>query len=241
MNLHVEYICALTSLYGHVSPDRICDVYNQHHEEQLEYSEIEFYLTNPDQQIENRYLYIKQGKFLEEFLYLFEEKYEELMDKQKDKPHYVPEKEELLNYADLHYWEEPAEYKELEDYIHTHFFPNDGATGRKLTTEIFDHIQMGDVDSALRLFEDYEIIFDGKKESDPVLYIMQRLSNNTRMQANNGHTPIEISKIMGNPTYTLPIKLPKNGGDCHCGSGKKYKDCHLESDERIKRLNDYRS
>jgi len=241
MNLHVEYICALTNLYGHVSPARVCDTYNQHHDEPSELSDIEFYLTNPGQQIENRYLYIKHGKFLEENLYLFEEKYKELMDKQEGKPHYIPEKEALLKYSDLYYWEKPAEYKELEDYIHANFFPDDQASCQKLTDEIFDHIQRGNANNALRLFKSYEIIFEEEKDSDPVLYIMQRLSNNTRMQANNGHTPIELSKITGKPMYTLPITLPGDNENCHCGSGKKYKDCHFESDKKIKRLNDYRS
>jgi len=240
MNLHIEYICALTNLYGHVSPDRVCDTYNQHHDEQSELQEIEFYLTNPGQQIENRYLYIKQGKFLEEDLYLFEEKYEALMDKQEGKPHYIPEKEALLKYSDLYYWEKPAEYDELENYIHANFFPDDQAAGQKLTADIFDHIQRGNARDALRLFKSYEIIFEEEKDSDPVLYIIQRLSNNTRMQANNGYTPLELSEIMGHPAYILPVKLPKNGEECHCGSGKKYKDCHFESDENIKRLKDYR-
>jgi len=240
MDLHIEYICALTNLYGHVSPKRVCAVYNQQNDVQLELADVEAYLKNPKQQIENRYVYIRGEEFLEERLYLLEEKYEKLVAKQKGKPYYVPKKEELLKYAELNYWEKPAEYAELEVHIQTNFFPDQAATGRHLTTEIFEHIKRDNVDDALQLFNHYEIIFEDKKESDAVLYIIQRLNNNTRMKANNGHTPIELSKITGNPTYTLPVILPKDDEDCHCGSGKKYKNCHSESDKKIKRLKDYR-
>lgn len=32
----------------------------------------------------------------------------------------------------------------------------------------------------------------------------------------------------------MPITLGRND-DCHCGSGKKYKKCHLEKDENVDR------
>lgn len=241
MDLHIEYICALTNLYGHVSPEQVCDIYNRQNEGLLKLSEVELYLKNPNQQIENRYIYIYRDKFMDENLYLFEERYQELISKQKDKPYYIPDKEELLKYAELTYWEKPAEYEELEAYIQMNYYPDDERMSKNLANEIFDHIQMGNIEEAMKIFDQYEIILNDEKESASILYIIQRLHNNTRMKINNGYTPLELSEITGNPSYHLPNNLPEVGGDCHCGSKKKYKDCHFESDEKIKRLNDYRA
>lgn len=240
MDLHIEYICALTNLYGHVLPEKVCEIHNQQNHKQLDPVEIGVYLTNPGQKMENRYIYIKEGEFIEEAFYLFEQKYKELVAKQAGKPHYVPVKEELLKYAKLHYWEKPAEYNELETYIFTNYFPDNEQMMEQLAEEIFYHIQHDKVDTALEIFSHYEINFKDETESDPVLYIMQRLSNNTRMKAHNGHTPLELSKITGEPIYTLPNQLPGEEDECHCGSKKQYKTCHMEDDNKIKRLSDYR-
>ena len=240
MDLYIEYICALTNLYGHVLPEKVCEIYNQQNKKQTHPVDIEVYLSNPDQKIEDRYIYIKHGEFVEEVLYLFEEKYKKLVAKQDGKPHYVPEKEELLKYAKLHYWERPAQYEELKTYILIHYFPENECMGEKLAEEIFYHIQLDKVDTALQIFSHYEITFADETESDTVLQIMQRLSNNTRMKVHNGHTPFELSKITGEPIYILPNKLPGEDDECHCGSKKKYKDCHLKEDNKIKRLSDYR-
>lgn len=240
MDLPLEYICALTNLYGHVSPGRVCEVYNQQNDERLKFSEVELYIKNPNQQVENRYIYIYRGKFLEEIYYLFEDRYKELIAKQKDKPYYIPAKNELLKYAELSYWEKPAEYQELETYIQMNYFSNNESMSENLANEIFEHIQMGHINEAMKIFEHYEIIFNDEKESGSVLYIIQRLHNNTRMKVNNGYTPLELSEITGTPTYRLPNKFLDSDDDCHCGSKKKYKDCHFESDEKIKRLKDYR-
>jgi len=241
MELQIDYICALTNLYGHVSPKQVWEVYNQQNEPRINLSDIERYLKNLESKVENRYIYVHQGEFLEEIFYLFEERFEELLEKQVGKPHYIPKKLELLKYADLNYWEKPAEYKELEEYVQMNYFSENQTLGEKICDEIFDHIRMNNMKEAMRTFEQYEVIFENEEESDPVLYILQRLSNNTRMQMNNGHTLIELSEITGEPTYHLPNKLPADDEDCHCGSKKQYKNCHLDSDEKIKRLNDYRA
>ena len=36
-------------------------------------------------------------------------------------------------------------------------------------------------------------------------------------------------------TAATPKKLPGRNEPCHCGSGKKYKQCHLEEDEKSAR------
>lgn len=241
MALRIEYICALTNLYGHVSPEKVCEIYNQQNKKKLNLSEIEQYIQLETPKIENRYVYIYQGRFLEENFYLFEEQYKKLVTKQKNKPYYIPVKEELLKYAELNYWEKPAEFFELETYIQASYFPENKMMSRNLANEIFEHIQMGGIKEALEIFEHYEIIFKDEAESGSILYIIQRLHNNTRMKANNGYTPFELSVLTGNPSYQLPNKFPKADEDCHCGSKKKYKDCHFESDEKIKRLDNYRA
>src|SRR5699024_7237513 len=107
------------------------------------------------------------GEFLEERLYLFEEKYNELVEKQKNKPHYIPEREDLLKFAELNYWEKPEEYEELEAYIQMNFFSENEKIGRIIADEIFEHIQMDKFDSAMQIFDHYEIFFENIEASDP--------------------------------------------------------------------------
>ncbi len=241
MELKIDYICSLVNLYGHVSPEKVCEVYNLLNHADASPFDFEILLTNPEQRVEDRYVYIKDGKFIEESLYLFQEKYEELCAQQADKPHYVPEKEELMEYKDLHYWEKPLEYEELETYISTHFFPNHADTAKNLAEEIFSHIMANHFKGCLQTLVHYEVILDEEKALDPFLNILQRLNNNTRMRAHNAHTPIEISQLTGESVYILPDKVLEDGDDCHCGSKKTYKDCHMKDDDKIRRLNEYRS
>lgn len=193
------YLCVDQSLC-HVSPEKVCEIYNQQNKKKLNLSEIEQYIQSETPKIENRYVYIYQGKFLEENFYLLEEQYKELVAKQKDKPYYIPVKEELLKYAELSYWEKPAEFVELETYIQASYFPGNQKLSRNLANEIFEHIQMGSIKEVVEIFEHYEIIFKDETESDSILYIIQRLHNNTRMKANNGYTPFELSVLTGNPS-----------------------------------------
>lgn len=241
MGIRLEYICALTNLYGHATPELICEIYNQQNHDACAIAEFDVFLMNPKESIENRYVYIKNGTFIEETLYLFKEKYEQLCAEQAGKPYYIPEKYQLLRFADLNYWEKPLEYEELEAYILREFFPNQKVTGLNLADELFYHMADNNFEASLQTLIHYEVLLDEDKASDPFLNIMQRLHNNTRMRAHKAHTPIEISKLTGESVYILPDKRLEDDNDCHCGSKKKYKECHLTDDDKIRRLSEYRN
>lgn len=240
MDSKVDYICALTNLYGHVSPDKACEVYNQQNDTLFDAVHFTVFLTGLAYLVENRYIYVKNGQFLEETNYLFQEKYEQLCMQQTGKPHYVPEKEQLMNYVNLTYWEKPLEYEELETYILAEYFTDHGVKGKQLADEIFNYIMEDNFQAALDTLVHYEITLTDEKATDPLLNILQRLNNNTRMRVHNSFTPIEISKLLGESVYILPDKLLEDENDCHCGSKKKYKICHMEDDNKIRRLSEYR-
>lgn len=240
MELKINYIRALTNLYGHVEPAKVCEIYNQQNDEMKDPNEFEVFLKELKEVIENRFVYIKEDKFLDEVYYLSRVKYEALCAKQDGKPHYVPEKEELLNYVNPLYWEKPLVFEELEEYLLNQLFPEDEVTGRTLANEILTYMIEDKFDATLQLLHHYEVVFDEDKAVDELLNILQRLNNNTRMRVHNAFTPIEISQLTGESVYILPDKLLEDDNDCHCGSKKKYFDCHKEADSKIRRLSEYR-
>lgn len=240
MELKIDYIRALTNLYGHVKPAKVCEIYNQQNDEVENINEFEAFLNDLKQVVENRYVYIKEDQFMDEIYYLSYEKYKKLCEEQDGKPHYVPEKAELLNYVNPIYWEKPIEFNELEEYIASQLFPEDEVMVQKLTDEILNYMVEDKFKAALELLMHYEVVLEEDKAVDELLNILQRLNNNTRMRAHNGFTPIEISKLTGESVYILPDKLLEDDNDCHCGSKKKYFECHKESDDKIRRLSDYR-
>lgn len=170
-------MCALTNLYGHVQPEKVCQVYNQQNDEALALTDFEVFLVELYELLANRFVYVRDGEFIEETLYLFKEKFGKLCAKQEGKPHYLPVKDKLMDYANFTYWEYPLEYDELETHISKHLFPQHEATGKRLADE---------------------------------------------------------------PIYILPDKILEDTDDCHCGSKKTYKSCHQETDDKIRRLSEYR-
>lgn len=235
MNLIEQYIVALANLYGHVTKEQIVEVYNQQNAEKISVAEVEGYIKQPPQLLEANNIYIKQGEFLEEGVYLFEDAYDLLIEKQKNKPYYIPEKEKLLKYVKLNYSEEPKEYEELKAFIKEKIIVDNEVKAENLVFHIFLAIKYGDYDIAMQEFDHAGVVFKNKKDILAVTDIIKRLNNNTRMQENNGFTPNELSKIEQEKRDEIK-KSPGRNDPCHCGSGKKYKKCCLKKD-RLKELN----
>lgn len=198
------------------------------------------FLAELYEMLENRFVYVRDGKFIEETLYLFRAQYENLCAKLEGKPHYVPEKGKLMDYINFNYWERPLEYEELVSHISSHIFPQHEANGKSLADEIFHQMTEDNFKGCMQTLINYEVVLEEDEESKALINILQRMSNNTRMRVHNGFTPLELSRITDEPIYILPDKLLEDDDDCHCGSKKTYKSCHKEADSKIRRLSEYR-
>ena len=99
----------------------------------------------------------------------------------------------------------------------------------------------GDLDDALDILEECEIVVKGAKQIKQLTDSLQALRNHTRILTNRGYTPLEmierernkfpnavVRTDSGNNVISL-AEARKNkiypNDPCPCGSGKKYKNC----------------
>ncbi len=249
MELLREYIIALTHLYGIVSVEQVVTIYNQQNEDQVEEEDAADYLY---EDLSTDFVYDYEEYFVHETIMEFDE-FDSMMGKKRNKPHYVPEKQELLKYVDDQYYEKPKQHHDLLAYMKTNFFPTDDEDrAETLCQHIIEICQTGfDIQQVVDYFNIYGINFQSKEQVNELLQKVTELASSVRLWENNGHTPREIFETMERPHLKpLPaagfpgiagrpkLKLipggaakPGRNDPCPCGSGKKYKKCCLGKQE----------
>lgn len=145
------------------------------------------------------------------------------------KPRYVPEKKELLRYADWDYYEQTPQMDKLKQFL-----AEQCRQPRCKAEEVAAEIQYAcaveaGIGQIFELLEEYHVDLDDKSVSSFV-EIITAVQNNTRLWANKGHTPNELAALYNRrPPLAMSgvIKKQKIGRNdpCPCGSGKKYKKC----------------
>ena len=110
------------------------------------------------------------------------------------KPRYIPEKDELLRYADWDYYERTPQMDAL-----TAFLMNEGHQSRRDAEEIAGEIQYACVVEA-GMEQIFDILSDYGAELDDsaveaFVKVMMSVKNNTRLWANKGHTPNELAAL----------------------------------------------
>lgn len=89
------YATALTQLYGIYTVDQFLEVWNSHHEEQLSFDDASFYFYMT---------YDRQNYYEYDYEYVIAKHFQgnegyELFEKMKDKPYYIPTKDEVKRYS----------------------------------------------------------------------------------------------------------------------------------------------
>lgn len=231
-----NYTLALTNLYGVFKPAQLMKMYNAHNDNSLSEEElmsyIEFFLNR-----EQKFV-LKDEYIVDSSLLIEESDYKELLKHIKNKPHYIPAKNELLKYADDSYFEMTPQLKALSNYL-----AKDLVRDPELLEYLIDDIQLAcTAESTLQEivyeFERRDIQFHNKEQAQSVMTLIADVYNHTRIWSNCGHTPTEMGKLPGNfrsgPMATpfrvpnhQPVTVNKIGRNdpCTCGSGKKYKKC----------------
>ena len=233
--LFCKYIKALCNFYGAFEPEQFINIFNTFNRDSTdlaEFNKIYQKLTLKRQDFFNYGKYI-----LEEYYdHVSHDEMDSFLEKIKDKPYYMPGKEELLKKADDFYFEMTPKLTALKDYVLSNIC---------MKEEIVDSLIE---DIGLLCFMErplYEVIYEFKRngllfESTKQLNILMPLLvdvyNNTRTWANRGYTAKEISEnfnenaffVTGIPIDELDDVIFKRVGrndPCPCGSGKKYKKC----------------
>lgn len=240
MNELAKYIIALSNLYGMVHKEMVVDVFNNQNKEKINIEEVENYLKNPPNDLENEFIHPHKDYFVHESILEFDE-FDLLLSKKSDKPYYVPNKKELLNYVDEFYFEKNREYKKVLNYIRKNFSYLPDYETEEIAEEIHDICQFDfNIQRTFNFLNRRGMEFESEKSFEKFVFLIVDLSNNTRLWENNGFTPSELvnrEKFNFNKeNKELFVREKKKIGrnePCPCGSGKKYKKCCLDKDELV--------
>lgn len=243
MSQLIQYIIALTNLYGMVHKDKVVEIYNSQNEEQIHQAEIEAILNNPPEELEDAFIFTHKDYFVMETI-IDNNEFELMLRKKADKPYYVPARDELLKYVDESYFEKSKPYNNLLRYLQKNFFKLGDEKAEWLAEDIQGMCQFGvNMQAIFDSFNNMKISFRDMNQTNEVMQLVMDLSNNIRIWENNGHTPQEIFEKFEKPNLKpLPDKPFEFGGTvkkekvgrndpCPCGSGKKYKKCCLGKEE----------
>ena len=248
MSQLTKYTIALTNLYGMVHKDMVVEIFNNQNKEQISVSDVEGLLSGPTKNLEDASIYPYNNYFVHEEI-LDNDEFDLMVAKKMGKPYYVPEKHELLKYANDLYFEKSKQFIALLEYVKKHFFEGDEEKAEWLCEDIHDTCQTDvDVQAILQTFNARNISFKDMAQVDEAMQLVMDLANNVRIWENNGHTPQEIFERFEKPKLrpipnkpfefsgpnVIDMKTRKKNGrndPCPSGSGKKYKNCCLVKED----------
>src|SRR5690606_16576705 len=145
---------------------------------------------------------------------------------------YVPDKEELLKYADDLYIEPTAAYQPVYRKLEPHFHPLKpvGLKEALKKVSLMMQIETGATQAMQELINFSG--FGSDQDLNELVGLYSNFANNSRHWANRGNRPVELThrdNLMPLPAMPYEItedsvKVGRND-PCPCGSGKKYKKC----------------
>lgn len=228
LHLVLDYAVALVNLYGIVSLEKIIEIFNNQNAEKIDedflYYVLYFTKARTSSFIMTDALLI-ENNLCDDF-----DDCVALNDNQNDKPYYVPEKDLLLKYIDCLYYERNEEFEKLKWQIMKIFRLSDEEAECLCDDIMLDCMNDEDMDEILSNFAFHDIEISNIKQLKGITEPIIELMNNTRIWANRGYTPKEMSAINSSNPYAavkLDITKKKAGPNdlCPCGSGRKYKKC----------------
>lgn len=235
-DLIIKYCVACTNLYGIIPYAEVVGIFNEQNEEETCMEEVLADYHN----IGLREVFFElQGDYFVHEAIEDEEEFNALLDKQGDKPYYVPAKEDLLKYSDDTYFERNEAYFKLKEYIVANILKDEDAA-EDLCSDLQLACCFGDSQAdTLNQFLVRDIEFESEQQVYKIGELLYDLNNTTRMWENRGYTPKELfelgiteeePKMVGmmpvkQGTYVREGKKIGRNDKCPCGSGKKYKHC----------------
>lgn len=219
MHLIEKYIVSMANLYGTFSIEDLLELYNTHHEEQIN-EEAVYGIRNLEEHLEAHYVYPEDGMFIAQAVY--PEGFSiELLEEKLKHPTYLPTKQELLRYMDEDYIEPCEALDDWTSFVGTYGNDQCQANFHDVIASSFIALKMGwKADAALRDLEQsgYRFSQGKRKQASRLLKMFKR---HIRRWEYNGHTLAEL-ETMNRPKRKIGRNEP-----CPCGSGKKYKHCCL--------------
>ena len=218
---------AAVNLYGIISRKELVSIFNSQNSEQTTVEEM-YILLIPLVLQDDWYCFYKE--FVVHY-YFFQDfgQVKLLLEHQADKPRYVPDREEFLEYTD-EFYEENDYWWDVRSYLKKIFgYSSDFFDGY---WELRNYITYGSGISELGpIMESHGFLFTSEEELKEFMDLLMLAKNNTSIWENNGYSPKELSKIIQErdnniiPFPKMQIKKVSRNDPCPCGSGRKYKKC----------------
>ncbi len=222
-----SYARASVNLYGIISRDDFIDIFNKQSNVQTSSEEI-YILLLPLVLKSGWYGFYKEYIVHYSFFYDFNAA-DYLLELSADKPRYVPEKNEFLEYVSEDY-EDNDYWWDVRSFMGNAF--GNSINTMKGYEEVRNYITYGEGISKFgSIMDKYHLILESEKQFQEFINLIMIAKNNTRIWQNNGYTPIELHEIISKRNENIvsfpTLKKPQVGRNdlCTCGSGKKYKKC----------------
>ena len=215
------YARAAVNLYGIIRRDEFVEIFNSQNDEQTSVDEV-FMILLPNVLKPSRWYgfykdYIVHYAVLSNFDWV-----DHLEKNQSDKPRYIPQKKEFLEY-EWEWYVDHDHWKNFSDFMldsfgcHTDIY--------KACSEIEISVtQTHSLNKLGEIMEEHNLVFKDEKHIQKFYDAIMTVMNNTRIWENKGHTPEELMKIQASnppkePVLQQRIKAEPNQ-KCPCGSGK---------------------
>jgi len=187
------YIQAMINLYGIIHREKVVEIINMQNDYHISLDDMS--LIEEDEKTRNIETYIGvKGEYFVSALIIAFENFDEAMKQKEGKPYYIPEKEELLKYAHLEYFEVNEQFEAVRRFFRKIFWRKSRAD--ELAIEIQRYCKSADSLANIGyLFENRDLKIKNEKDVNEVMGLIRELANNTRVTENNGFTPNEMAEF----------------------------------------------
>ena len=233
--LVIQYILAGVNLYGFIEHTELLKIFNQQNERAITGTELRAILIDLEyaNTLHKNNFTVYKNAFVHQTIDGLE-KPSTFFQSILGKPFYVPEKEELLRYADKSYIEKTKHQEILANMMSKDFIGGSNLVVKNEIHNIVKQLQIVHLN-----FNEFISNFLGRfvmndmEQVNEYIQAITRVSNTTRIWENRGHTPEELSQMEKHYLNPLPPaqlqvidggKVGRNDS-CPCGSGNKYKKC----------------
>lgn len=181
------------AFYGVFDKDILCEMFNTRKGFHISREELEQLCSEFPSDMTECHLERGQKFIVAEYLE-YGDRYKDLLDIQAGKDFYIPNYQEILDYAKNFYLSQEPAYQKFREFLqHEIGMIYEEADDEAL--DIWEKIQFDtDFPDIVRyLIDAYEDLLDDTK-IEKIVQLLQELNNNTRMRIHRGHTPNEMMK-----------------------------------------------
>ncbi len=223
---------AAAALYGVIKLELLYDIYLDYHVNSTIVIPFDLFKNSCNLlQLKTTYFFVDDELFMIDYFVNVENQQDYLFSIiNGEAPYYKPEYKEFLNYADAMYYERNQWFIDMENFLINNY-SLDKTLAEDITCDIQLYNEIGSLDDVFNELGRFEIEFKDKQQINDFMDIYTELVNHTRTWLNHGNYPVDILNVPKNVPTSKKVKVGRND-PCPCGSGKKYKKCCLNKENK---------